>query len=286
MTLPDYLEGAADLHVHSSPDVDPRRYDDLELAQEAARAGMSALLIKSHQGSTVERAWLASRIVPGIRVFGGLVLNQPVGGLNPAAVDVALRLGAREIWMPTRSAANHRRRHGQPGGIALLDGEGVLLPAVEEILRRMAGEDCILATGHVSPEEGVALIDRALALGVRKVMVTHPEWYGTIYPAGLQRGLAARGVFFERCFVSTTHRCGFTPFEVIEDAIASTGIAATVLATDLGQPDTPAPVEGLKIYAERLLASGFNRDELRRMMCENPRRLLSLDAGAAALRED
>lgn len=286
MRLPACLEGAADLHVHSSPDVDPRRYDDFELAQEAARAGMSALLIKSHQGSTVERALLASKIAGGFKVFGGLVLNQPVGGLNPDAVDIALRLGAKEIWMPTRSAANHRRRHGQTGGITLLDPDGRLAPAADEIVRRMAGEDCILATGHVSPEEGLALIDRALALGVRKVMVTHPEWYGTVYPADVQRALASRGVFFERCFVSTTHRCGFTPFEVIENAIAAAGVATTVLATDLGQPDTPAPVEGLKLYAERLLASGFSPDDLRRMMCENPRRLLSLDAAGAPLRED
>ena len=71
MPIPDFLEGAADLHVHSSPDVDPRRFDDIELAQEASRAGMSALVIKSHHNSTVERASLVSRIVPEIQVFGG-----------------------------------------------------------------------------------------------------------------------------------------------------------------------------------------------------------------------
>src|SRR6186997_2600982 len=94
-SLPDYLEGAVDVHVHSSPDVDPRRYDDLDLAREAARAGFGAILIKSHQNSTVERAYLVAKVVPGIRVFGGLVLNETVGGLNPAAVRLALALGAK-----------------------------------------------------------------------------------------------------------------------------------------------------------------------------------------------
>ena len=83
MLLPDALEGAVDLHVHSAPDVDPRRFNDLELAAEAAKAGMRAVLLKSHQNSTVERAWLTAKVVPGIHVFGGLVLNAPAGGINP-----------------------------------------------------------------------------------------------------------------------------------------------------------------------------------------------------------
>src|SRR5580704_19310849 len=100
-TLPNFLEDAIDLHVHSAPDVDARRFNDLELAREAERAGMAAILIKSHQNSTVERAWLVSKVITGIQVFGGLVLNETVGGLNVAAVKLALAMGAKEIWMPS-----------------------------------------------------------------------------------------------------------------------------------------------------------------------------------------
>src|SRR5436190_17715257 len=133
--LPDYLEGAVDLHVHSAPDVDRRRFDDLQLSRAAKEAGVGAVLIKSHQNSTVERAWLVSKVVPGIQVFGGLVLNETVGGLNPTAVRLALTLGAKQIWMPTRSARNHRRHHDQPGGLSIFGADGTLLSAVDEILR-------------------------------------------------------------------------------------------------------------------------------------------------------
>src|SRR6266567_9136746 len=136
--LPDYLEGAVDLHVHSAPDVDRRRFNDLQLAQAAKDAGVGAVLIKSHQNSTVERAWLVSQCVPGIRVYGGLVLNETVGGLNPAAVRLALELGARQIWMPTRSARNHRAHHGQTGGISILDDHGKPVAVVEEIVQAVA----------------------------------------------------------------------------------------------------------------------------------------------------
>jgi hypothetical protein len=275
--VPDYLEGAVDLHVHSAPDLDPRRFDDIELAREAARAGLGALLIKSHQNSTVERAWLVSKVVPGIQVFGGLVLNETVGGFNPAAVRLALALGAKQIWMPTRSACNHRRHHGQPGGLSIFAADGTLLPAVEEILRAVAAADCILGTGHLSPEEVTALVGRARTLGVRKLLVTHPEWGPTYYSPAAQKELAAGGgVLFERCFVSTTHRCGCVPFATIERAITEVGVETTVLSTDLGQPDTPAPVEGLRLYARRLRSAGFSADQLWQMMRTNPRRLLSL----------
>src|SRR5262249_36167999 len=148
-----------DLHVHSAPDVDRRRFNDLELAREAREAGVGAIVIKSHQNSTVERAWLVAQCVPGIRVYGGLVLDETVGGLKPAAVRLALQLGARQIWMPTRSARNHREYHSQPGGISILDASGQLLPEVTDILREMARSTCILGTGHLSPAETSKLVD-------------------------------------------------------------------------------------------------------------------------------
>jgi hypothetical protein len=275
--LPDCLEGAVDLHVHSSPDVDPRRYDDIELAREAARAGMGALLIKSHQNSTVERALLVSRIVPEIRVFGGLVLNVTVGGLNPEAVRLALRLGARQIWMPTRSARNHRSRQGLPGGISIVDEDGMMRPEVLEIVDLMARSDCVLGTGHLSPTESAELARLARDRGVRKVLVTHPEWGPTFFSIEAQRELAALGgVMFERCFVSTTHRCGFVPMKTIADAAAEVGAGTTVLSTDLGQPDTLPPAEGLRQYAEALRSFGFSPEQLRTMMQSNPARLLGI----------
>jgi hypothetical protein len=272
---PDFLESAIDLHVHSAPDVDRRRYNDLDLAREAARAGMGAILIKSHQNSTVERAFLVSQVVTGIEVFGGLVLNETVGGLNVAAVRLALAMGAKEIWMPTRSALNHRSYHGDSGGITVLDDTGGLLPAAHAIVEAIAQTDCILSTGHLSPHEATILIHHARQRGVRKLLVTHPEWAPTFYSLEQQKELAQLGnVWFERCFVSTTHFCGSVPFRVIEQAIIEAGVDTTILSTDLGQPQTPPPAEGLRLYAEQLRSSGFSVDHIRQMMCTNPAHLL------------
>ena len=258
--LPDFLEDAIDLHVHSAPDVDVRRFNDLDLAREASGAGMGAILIKSHQNSTVERAWLVSKVVTGIQVFGGLVLNETVGGLNVSAVKLALAMGAKEIWMPTRSALNHRLYHGETGGITVLDANGSLVPAALAILEAVAQTDCILSTGHLSPREAVVLIHQARQCGVKKVLVTHPEWAPTFYPFEQQKELAQLGnVWFERCFVSTTHLCGSVPFQMIEQAIIEAGVETTMLSTDLGQPQTPPPTKACGCtrsgYAARVFPS-------------------------------
>jgi hypothetical protein len=275
MESPDYLDGAIDLHVHSAPDVDARRYDDIDLAREAARGGMGAILIKSHQTSTVERAYLVSRIVQGIEIYGGIVLNDTVGGLNARAVQVALQLGAKQVWMPTRSAANHRRHYGSPGGIGILSENGELRPEAKEIVDLTAGAGCILGSGHLSPPEVFVLAKYAFDAHLPKLLITHPEWPATRYSIEQQQELAALGnVWFERCFVSTTHLCGYTPLSVIERAIADVGVATTILSTDLGQPDTPPPIEGLRTFAAQLHACGFSFDDLHRMMSSNPRSLI------------
>ena len=272
--LPEYLRGAADLHVHSAPDVVPRRFDDIDLAREAARGGFSALLLKNHFVPTMDRAYLAGKIVPEIAVHGGIVLNDSVGGFNVAAVEVALQLGAREVWMPTKSAHNHKVREGGHGGLTVFDAHGEIRHHVKEIVILLGHSNAILGTGHLSPEEGAALIRYAYMQGVRRMVVTHPEWGPTFYSIELQKDLAHYGVMFERCFVSTTARCGSVPMETILKAVSDVGVESTVLASDLGQPDTPPPVEGMTLFAEQIRAAGFSTDDVRRMMVVNPLHLL------------
>ena len=82
-TVRGLLQGAFDTHIHSSPDVLPRKFDDLDLIKRAVDAGMSGFVLKSHYICTADRATLLRQLFPGVRVFGGIVLNNSVGGLNP-----------------------------------------------------------------------------------------------------------------------------------------------------------------------------------------------------------
>jgi len=185
----NYLRGAIDIHVHSSPSIFPRSVDDLELARLAQQAGMRAIVLKAHEESTVSRAFLVNKVVTGIDVYGSLVLNEYVGGLNPYAVDLAVQQGAKIIWMPTGSAKHHLAFYGGKSdydeqksrvrllpqkGITILDDEGRLLPVVYDIIDLIKGSGAALATGHLSPQESRILVKTALARGVEKVLVAHP----------------------------------------------------------------------------------------------------------------
>jgi len=311
----DLIHGTIDMHLHSHPDIAPRKTDDIELAQAAAEAGMGGIMIKSHLGSSVERAYLVQKMVPDIRVFGSLVLNYPVGGLNPHAVDSYVRLGAKEVWMPSLSAqftlsfqrANisledriaFNEAHGgasppagleiQPGdpwpwsqnghGISIVDENGKLVKEVEIILEILAAGDVILGTGHLSIPETHTLIDAAQEIGVKSVLVTHPEYMA---PMSVEDQIAysKRGVFFERCFVCITKPSkavgGGLPFDVIVKNIRAVGVESTVLGTDFGQAHNIYPVEGMREYLQKLQEAGFSDNEIESMAIKTPSALLGI----------
>jgi hypothetical protein len=270
------LAGVIDTHVHSSPDVVQRRMDDLEVARAAVRRGMRAVVLKSHRTLTADRAYLVERSVPGIRVFGSIVLNRPVGGLNPFAVETALRMGAAVVWMPTLSASAEPEPLGPP--ISILE-DGRVAPDVCEILRLVAEYGAVLATGHLSPAEIDKLIPAARAGGVRKIVVTHPE-HPPVHLAPLaQEELRDRyGVLFERCLITTTIGGGELQLPALADRIRRIGVHSTILATDFGQPENVEPPDGMAAYISGLQTLGFGKHEIDRMSRENPAELLGLSS--------
>ncbi len=268
------LAGVIDLHVHGGPDVRPRKMSGLELARAAKEAGMRGFLFKNHHVPTVLSAALLREAVPSLEIFGGLVLNESVGGLNPAAVEAALKMGAAEIWLPTLDAAHECAFRGHPGsGITVFDERGRLLDTAQEILRQIAASNCILGLGHLSFPEMLAVLQAGRRVGIKKLLVNHPEIEFLNLSASMQRELAGPEVYFERCYVRANQA---VDWDGLARVIREVGVESTVLATDLGQPDNPDPVSGMKEMLQELAARGFMRAELEVMACRNPAKLLGL----------
>ena len=272
------LSGLADMHIHTAPDVRARLLDDLDAGRQAAEAGLRAIVLKSHITCTADRAAIAQKAVPTIRVLGGVTLNAAVGGLNPAAVEAALALGGRIVWLPTVSAQNHLTYRGATtGGINLLTPDDQLQPTLFDVFDLVRQHDAILATGHVSVREIVALVRAAVAAGVRKVVITHPEMPWVNVPVSTQEELRDLGAFFERCYVSAKFLGEEVALARIVSNIRQVGMASTVLATDYGAATLPSPVEGMRSYIAALLAEGFAPRDIQLMAGENPAQLLGLD---------
>jgi hypothetical protein len=284
------LMGAVDTHVHTAPDLVPRKLDDFEAARQAREAGMAAVVLKNHFFPTALRAGLVETEVPGVRMIGSIVLNQSMGGVNPWAVEAAARAGARVVWMPTAHASNqleHEHREGRPhragltlpgrdAAVTVFSTNGTPSADTEAVLEIVRDRGMVLATGHLSPDEIDRLSARAISMGLRKIVLTHPDLPVVAMPVAFQQRMAERGVYFERTFNVTGRPEAKLPLAALAARIREVGLDSTVLATDYGQMDNPYPVDGMRAYMGGLLDNGFSGAEVRRMASDNARALLDV----------
>ena len=289
----EVLRGAYDTHVHISPDVVERKIDDLGLARRMRDLDLAGFCMKSHYTSTAERASTVRAAVPEIDALGSIVLNRAVGGMNPLAVEVAGREGARIVWLPTVDSVNEsHERDAPPGGkvpvwvklqlelrevgieippVPVLDEDGRPLPETREVLETIARHQMVLATGHLSGEEIFVVVEAAVEAGIETIVVTHPEFPSQDLGLAAQRELVERGALLERCF--TTPHTGKVSWERWLEAIGATGPENSVLSTDLGQMFNPAVEDGMGFMVDRLLEAGFDEKEIKTMAVTNTRRV-------------
>ena len=293
------MQHSIDLHVHPSPSLFPRRIDAVEAAQQAANAGMRAIVIKSHHHSTAPellplKAHSLSQIP--VQVFGGVVLNSYVGGLNPYIVDMTLRMGGKIVWFPTISSENHIKHHqaqphmkfpSQVGRelpdivVKVLDARGELLPEARQILELIADADAILSSGHVSVPEALALLRVAKEVGVRRMLINHPDFVIDASEADVQE-FVRLGAYIEHsmCMYHPESTFHLWNFDRLKRWIELVGPERTLLGSDLGQKNNPLPVEGLRYTIAKLLDIGIKEKEIEFMIRKNSETLLGLEEAA------
>lgn len=279
----ELLRGAVDLHQHPGPSPFPRRMSILDAARDADAAGFRAIVAKSHHHSMVTDILAlqpAGLDELSVRVFGGIALNPTVGGLNPYAVELALRMGGRVVWFPTLSSTahlDHHRRHdtGFPTSrvqlrpveaIPLTGDDGALRPEVRDILDVIVAEDAVLTCGHLGVDEAQLLIDAARAAGVRRIVVNHP-CFVVGAAADQVRAWARQGVFVEHCAVMYFGRPEKRrDLGELLSYLEAAGPGQTLLSSDSGQQGNPLPVTLFRRAARGLLDAGVPADDVRRLV--------------------
>lgn len=260
---PRLISGVADLHVHGAPSLVPRHGADHEVVAAHGQVGIDLAVLKAHEGSTAERAALARGRAEthGVQVIGGIVLNSPVGGANPDAVEVAARLGGRVVWMPTVSAPAHVAASAAPElavhrtlsfrQVDVLDSGGALLPAWREVLEVVAAADLVLASGHLTCAESLVLFRAARAAGVRRLLMNHPRMPFLHWDDDAAPELARLGVVLE--------------LGILPDILTPSGPRSTTLGEvyphdqlafggDLGHADHPTMAQALPGWLAELEA--------------------------------
>jgi len=274
-----FLVGAIDIHVHTSPDSAERSVDGIEAAVMARAHGMRAIVLKNHYDPTAPLAYTVRRQVPGIEVFGGVDLNLPVGGMNPAAVQHMTEvLGGygRLVWMSTFDAENQVRFSKENRPFVSVSRGGALLPATKDVIQVIARRDLALATGHVSPEEVMLLLREGKRQGVRHMVVTHAMNAPILMNVAQMQEAAREGAFIE--FVGASMRSADASERVarMADAIRAIGPQLCIVSSDLGQKINPLPAEGFGAFIAALHARGFSDADLDLMSKKNPATLLGL----------
>ncbi|AGT08504.1 DUF6282 family protein [Paracoccus aminophilus] len=290
------MKGAVDLHTHPGPSLHPRKVDHIEVVREANEAGMRAVLIKDHYYPTMPVTRLINDNMGfTTQAIGAIVLNNPVGGLNPSAVDYALKQGARVVWMATAHAKNHMDHEAKEADFknkfpvnskktvaaiptVLVDDKGAVLDEVKEILDLIAENDAVVSAGHHHISECFPFYEEARARGVTRLFLNHPTYVNEGSMEDI-RQLVAMGVKMEHSicmFVPSTFHIFDT--DHLREVIAAAGVENTLFGSDLGQKNNPTPVEGFRQIIEVLIGLGHSDDEIRLMTATNAAQLAGLDA--------
>jgi len=266
------------MHIHTAPDPrKDRRVDAVEAVRFAQTAGMRGLVLKCTYYPTTPVAAAVQHVAPEVKVFGSVALDYEAGGLNPLIVKMQALIGAKVLWMPAMSAIPTRKHAGHNDGLAVLDSHGAVLPVVTEILKIVKEHNMVLASGHISFAETLAVFTEAKRLGITKLIATHP--LTDIWPPMTMdemKKLISMGAYVEHCFLNLEPLMGCSTAAKFKEAIKVLGAEHTIMTTDMSQVTDPPPAEGMRMFIATMLQVGITEAEVEFMVKTNPAKLLDL----------
>jgi hypothetical protein len=285
----DLLRGAIDHHIHAYPDFVYRAQDMIEVASDAARAGMRAVGFKDHFNLTAGAAYITQRAIDilvqkgdlpqRVEIYGGIGLNF---GMNPRAVQTALKYpNVKMIWFPTFHSRGYLRHAGKPldsSAICLVDDRGEVLPEVIDIMHMAAEAKVGIGFGHTDFLELLPLAHKAREFGVRAVL-DHPLLELNKLSIAQMKEIAGLGIYvgtYCQPMIPSIYQPVADPFETVE-AIRVVGADRCIVGSDFGQTLHVNTIDGIRIFIRALLAFGITKEQIKIMIADNPARLLYLE---------
>jgi hypothetical protein len=304
----EHTRGACDLQIHAGPDLFKRIGDDEDIAIAARNAGMDAICIKGHALNTARSAYFASKHVPGIHIFGGVVLNWSVGGIEPSAAIASFEVGGKAVWLPTYDAQYHAEIFGMTGsyatheipkekmlaeghggshldfvikgagtkpGISVLQ-DGKLTKAAIEVVEVVKEYNGFLGTSHVSPTEISALVEYVRKTGGVNMLITHPLYMVPNCSPAFLKEVCGGGIYAELCTGIIWPSVSKKTVDDQVEVIRTIGAENCILSSDGGITYGTMPPEMLRVNGRLLRNAGISNEELNLMMRVNPKKVLNI----------
>ena len=277
----ELMEDSIDTHVHGGSDPFQRRQREDEIAIDATKAKMKAVVIKNWYTPSASRNKLVQKIVDKwaeehemrpVQVFGGVTLNLSVGGLNPEVVLRCLGFPRfKYVWMPTADSYYHRliTFNTKGRGIKYLREDGKIVPELQEILRIIADNDLILASGFYPYRETAPLMEEAKKLGVNRMEVIHPTLIHCKHTLTEMKQLAHEGIKIGLTGIASVN-IRFAEGILWVLRIVKELAEHLVLGTSSGQLQNPTHIEGMRWMVRFLLAHGITKEEIIKIVKTNP----------------
>jgi len=289
------LEGAIDTHCHGYPEISfevKMRVEDLEAIQLAAKAKMKGIVLKSHMWPTIGRVYQMKDKIEGIQVWSSIALNTSAGGFSPWVVESALKQGVKVIWFPTWSARNDIQRGGfsrlmkrwlpalnkitPEEGLTVFNNAGEIDQKVKDIMALAKEYDVAIFTGHISPQESLAVAQEAKKMGFKKLLMSHPDSNAVGATMEHVKQMAEMGFFIETTFLGLLPAFWRISLNEIGQRIKEVGARRWVLSTDAFFDWTPPPSEMMRMFIGSALACGISPEEVDLMVRKNPSELLGV----------
>lgn len=291
--LKDIIRQAIDIHLHVGPEIIPRKYTAESFAMAEA-GNIGGAVLKNHFYPT-QPFVNAIRKKGSIQLFGGIVLNNSVGGLNPEAVYSSAFLSEKPImvWFPTINAENFLKKSAweiapewvkKKGFVAqkakdvnpvIVSQKNKLTKGTLAVLQMIKKCNAVLATGHISWQESMLVTNEAKKIGIKNIVITHPIYKRIDIPIDRQKELAKKGCFIEQSY--SMYAIDKIPIDKIVKQIKNVGYESVILSSDVGQTFSPSPSDALYRFGRLLLTKGIKENELFTMMVKNPKKLFMID---------
>ena len=287
----DILKGILDIHVHAGPSVANRQVDAADMLKEAVVAGYRGFLVKDHYFPSCMGVKMVQEHcdAKGVEIYSSMALNKSMGLFNLMALDAAINMGAKIIYFPTVSSKNHIDHHkGNFVGsgkmsvpetpVVYVDENGVMDPAAVECLKLMAEKDVVLGTGHGTAWEIDHLVEKALEVGVKRILVNHPQFHiGASYEQMTKWAKLGAYIEMNVCVFTSGSKLGSLDDQVIADMLKAVPLEQMILDSDMGQNGNGSPVEGMYRFIRLLMDKfGLSEEDINLIAKTNPAKLLGV----------